>query len=255
MQMAQVRGVAAGQGLPVEAGRLIQSWSLTPDNINGSHSRVKPTLEQPFGHVATDVYARLGKRILDVILVLLTMPLTLPVIAICAFALWFEGGRPFYRQDRLGLNGRRFSILKLRTMVCDADARLEQCLAASPALRREWDETQKLKKDPRITRVGKILRMTSLDELPQLLNVLKGDMSLVGPRPMMPEQLSLYGDPRSYFALKPGITGVWQVSARNESHFSHRAQIDAVYGRTLSLRSDLTLMFRTVGVVFRGTGY
>lgn len=140
-------------------------------------------------------------------------------------------------------------------MVRDADAKLEQYLAGSSQLRREWDETQKLKKDPRITPVGRVLRVTSLDELPQLWNVLKGDMSLVGPRPMMPDQLPLYGDPRAYFALKPGITGMWQVSARNESRFSYRAQIDSVYGQDLSLRTDLSLLLRTVGVVLRGTGY
>lgn len=209
----------------------------------------------PLGDQATAVYGNVGKRVLDIVLVLLILPLALPVIVICALALWVEGGFPFYRQDRLGQHGRRFSILKLRTMVRDADALLEQYLDACPKLRREWDETQKLKQDPRITPVGRFLRASSLDELPQLWNVLKGDMSLVGPRPMMPDQLPLYGDARAYFALKPGITGVWQVSARNESHFSYRAQIDARYGQQLSMRTDLFLMLRTVGVVLRGTGY
>lgn len=235
--------------------RPLRSFALIPANINKALSQTVPGATKHLGDGGADVYAKAGKRVLDVALVLLTLPLTLPVIVLCALALWIEGGSPFYRQDRLGLQGGRFSILKLRTMVRNADSLLELYLATCPELRREWDETQKLKQDPRITRVGKVLRATSLDELPQLWNVLKGDMSLVGPRPMMPDQLPLYGDPRAYFSLKPGITGAWQVSTRNESHFSSRAQIDAVYGQHLSMRADLSLMLRTVGVVLRGTGY
>jgi lipopolysaccharide/colanic/teichoic acid biosynthesis glycosyltransferase len=255
LKMAQVGGASAGHSLPIRERLSVGSLALTPANINASYSPAIPTKVTPVDHNGTDIYARAGKRILDIALVLLTLPLTLPVIGICALALWFEGGMPFYRQDRLGQRGDRFSILKLRTMVLDADAKLELYLAGSPQLRREWDETQKLKQDPRITQVGRFLRVTSLDELPQLWNVLKGEMSLVGPRPMLPEQLPLYGDPQAYFALKPGITGMWQVSARNESRFSYRAQIDAVYCQGLSLRTDLSLLLRTVGVVLRGTGY
>ena len=140
-------------------------------------------------------------------------------------------------------------------MVRDADAVLESYLAADPEMRREWDEIQKLRHDPRITRVGAVLRKTSLDELPQLWNVLIGDMSLVGPRPMLPEQLSLYGPSGAYFSLRPGITGLWQVSARNEEVFSFRSRVDATYARSVSLRQDLVLLVKTVGVVVRRTGY
>ena len=202
-----------------------------------------------------DTYRHWGKRLLDVTLVLLSLPLTLPVIGLCALALWFEGGSPFYTQARLGRRGKTFSIFKLRTMVRDADAVLESHLAADPALRREWDITQKLKQDPRVTRVGAILRKTSLDELPQLWNVLTGEMSLVGPRPMMPDQLPLYGDASAYFALRPGITGPWQVSARNNSSFDSRGPIDADYHTYLSLGEDALLLWRTVGVVLRRTGH
>lgn len=199
-------------------------------------------------------YARSGKRALDLLLVALTLPLSLPIIAICALALWIEGGQPFYWQVRLGQRGRKFSIVKLRTMVRDADAQLAHLLAADPAIRDEWFLTQKLRQDPRITRVGQFLRATSLDELPQLWNVVKGEMSLVGPRPMLPEQLQLYGNSVFYVALKPGITGLWQVSTRNEKKFSYRARVDAAYCRSLSLGRDLLLMARTVGVVLRRTG-
>lgn len=200
-------------------------------------------------------YRKWGKRALDVALVLLSAPITVPVIAISAAALWIEGGAPFYWQDRLGRGGKRFRILKLRTMVRDAEAQLETVLAADPALRAEWEETQKLKNDPRITNVGSFLRITSLDELPQLWNVLVGDMTLVGPRPMMPQQLSLYGDPRAYYAMRPGLTGSWQVLARNDKAFKTRWVFDATYQAQHDLREDLVLLWRTVGVVMRGTGY
>lgn len=200
-------------------------------------------------------YIRFGKRLLDLLFIAISLPVTLPVITLCALALWIESGLPFYRQKRLGENGKVFHLLKLRTMVRNADEKLEQVLAANPAMRAEWDATQKLKDDPRITKVGAFLRATSLDELPQIWNVVKGEMSLVGPRPMMPDQLPLYGDPRAYFAVKPGITGLWQVSARNENRFDYRCQVDATYYQTLSLGTDIGLMFRTIGVMARRTGY
>jgi len=131
---------------------------------------------------------------------------------------------------------------------------LEYHLRKDPEARREWDEAQKLKRDPRITRIGRFLRKSSLDELPQLWNVLKGDMSLVGPRPMMVDQEALYPG-RAYFELRPGITGPWQVSDRNESSFADRARFDNQYLDSLSLSVDLTILFRTVAVVLRCTGY
>lgn len=155
---------------------------------------------------------------------------------------------------RLGKEGKRFSILKLRTMVRNADEVLEDYLASDPEMRREWDEKQKLINDPRVTRVGAALRSTSLDELPQLWNVLTGDMCLIGPRPMMPEQLDMYGNPDHYFALRPGITGLWQISARNENRFSFRNEVDAAYDQKLSLWGDIVIIFKTVGVMLRRTG-
>lgn len=204
---------------------------------------------------AKGAYRRVGKRFADIAFVLMSLPMTLPIIALCAIALWIEGGQPFYRQNRLGEGGKVFSIWKLRTMCRDADKMLETYLEADPDLRREWDLTQKLKHDPRITRVGAFLRKTSLDELPQFLNVLLGEMSVVGPRPMMPEQLPLYRNPQPYFDMRPGITGEWQVSDRNETSFAHRSVIDTRYHAQLSLKVDLRILFQTVGVVLRRTGY
>ena len=194
------------------------------------------------------------KRAFDTLVVLLSAPFTLPVVLIASIALWLEGGSPFYRQQRIGRGGKEFSILKLRTMVRNADKVLEDTLASDPALRAEWDSLQKLIKDPRVTRVGAFLRATSLDELPQLWNVLRGDMSLVGPRPMMPQQEAMYGDMRAYNALRPGITGKWQISARNGNTFSYRNEVDGAYEQTLSFGNDMAILVKTVGVVVRQTG-
>lgn len=229
-------------------------------NINASVVQMARSAEQRglYGrsqHGKDGPYAAAGKRALDLLLVMMILPVALPIILFSAIALWIESGLPFYSQDRLGQHGKRFRIYKLRTMVRNADSCLKDHLDRDPALRREWDETQKLKNDPRITRVGRALRMSSMDELPQLWNVFTGDMSLVGPRPMLPEQLPLYGDASAYFAVKPGITGLWQVSSRNESSFASRAQADADYLRSMGLQLDLTLIWRTVGVVAKGTGY
>lgn len=185
----------------------------------------------------------------------LAAPFWLPVIALAALMI-FAGDRksPFYTQERLGRHGKVFRLLKLRTMVVDADRRLETYLAGNSEARAEWDTSQKLKNDPRITAVGNFLRKTSLDELPQLFNVLTGDMSLVGPRPIMVSQETLYpGD--HYYEMRPGLTGLWQVSDRNECKFAERVQFDDSYYAALSLKTDLNIMFRTFGVIARGTGY
>jgi len=182
-----------------------------------------------------------------------SVPVVLPLVAILALLVALDGANPFYRQQRVGRNGKVFSILKIRTMVPDAEHTLEAHLASNADARREWDHKQKLSDDPRITRLGAILRKASLDELPQLWNVLRGDMSLIGPRPMMVEQRALYPGV-AYYHMRPGITGLWQVSERNESSFAERATFDTAYYNDLSLKTDLSILARTVGVVLRGTG-
>lgn len=197
---------------------------------------------------------RLGfKRALDVLVVLAAAPFVVPLILIMAFAVAIDGGKPFYTQDRVGRGGRIFRMWKLRSMVVDADARMVAHLAENPEARREWDETQKLRDDPRITRLGQFLRKSSMDELPQLWNVLTGDMSLVGPRPMMPCQKALYPC-TAYYELRPGITGYWQTAGRNKTTFAARAHFDAAYERDLSLATDMAILVRTVSVVVKGTG-
>jgi len=206
------------------------------------------------GH-ARSVYRRHAKRAMDIAIVLLAaLPAALIILISAAMLILREGGSPFYRQERIGMNGRIFGMWKLRTMVKGADLVLESYLAQNPAARVEWDRHQKLKNDPRITSFGHFLRRTSLDELPQLWNVLTGDMSIVGPRPMMCNQRALYPG-TEYYVMRPGITGFWQTSSRNDSSFHERAGYDQEYYRMLSLRTDLQIIGRTFGVVLRGTGH
>jgi exopolysaccharide production protein ExoY len=199
-------------------------------------------------------YRRIFKRLLDVTAIAIAAPIVAPLVAGLAIGVALQGGQPFYSQSRVGRDGRIFRMWKLRSMVTDADARMAGYLGANPAAKAEWDATQKLRDDPRITPFGRFLRRSSLDELPQLWNVLTGDMTLVGPRPMMPCQQGLYpGD--AYYLMRPGITGYWQTAGRNRTTFAARAAFDAAYEQHVTLRTDMQIMARTVGVVLRGTGY
>lgn len=215
-----------------------------------THGPAGVVLPQPPGF-----YHRVLKRPIDVALVLLAAPIILPVVLLMALLIFLhDGHRPFYWSERVGRGGRTFHMLKLRSMVPDANARLQAYLASDAEAAEEWTRTQKLKYDPRITRFGRMLRKTSLDELPQFWNVFKGDMALVGPRPMMPDQRPIYPG-WAYYTLRPGVTGPWQVSDRNECEFARRADFDLDYHRDLSFVNDLRLLAKTVGVVLRGTGY
>ena len=204
--------------------------------------------------ISFKLYKNIFKRGLDIVLVILAAPIAIPIVALMAAVVALDGASPFFLQRRIGKDGRIFNMLKIRTMIPDAQARLEAYLDSNEDARREWDSTQKLKEDVRITPIGKLLRKSSLDELPQLWNVLRGEMSLVGPRPMMEDQAPLYPG-SAYYALRPGITGLWQISERNESTFAARAKFDTDYFSDLSLKSDLSILARTVSVVLRCTGY
>jgi len=202
---------------------------------------------------AAGIYRRFAKRALDIAIVaVVSLPVAM-VVLLLALLVATDGRSPFYMQARVGRGGRLFRMVKLRTMVWQADRVLDGYLASNPAARAEWDRDQKLRHDPRVTRIGALLRRSSLDELPQLWNVLRGDMSIVGPRPMMDSQRAIYPG-TEYYAMRPGITGFWQVSVRNESSFSERAAFDRRYFHELSLRTDLGVIWRTVGVVLRATG-
>ncbi len=229
--------------------------TIQDTSIPGKGHRSKVVPEVPrFSAEPSRAYPKLFKRLTDILFVLLALPIVLPLILILAAFSGLDGSNPFYGQRRIGRNGRVFTMWKLRTMVPNAHALLEDHLNSNMLARLEWEATQKLKDDPRITPFGSFLRKTSLDELPQLWNVLIGEMSLVGPRPMMPEQRDLYpGD--ACFALRPGITGSWQISERNSSTFASRAEYDAAYAQELTFRNDLGILFATVGVVVKATGY
>jgi len=210
----------------------------------------KPTIAaQP----KTGLYRSFFKQALDTAIILLSAPVVLPLVATLALIIALGGGKPFYAQDRIGKNGRVFRMWKLRSMVADAEEKLQSYLAANPEMRAEWDSKQKLLNDPRVTPIGHIIRKTSIDELPQLFNVFRGDMSLVGPRPMMVEQRDMYPG-SDYYELRPGITGFWQITDRNKTSFAERAFHDARYNARVSLVTDLKVLWSTVRVVLRGTG-
>lgn len=220
-----------------------------PDSVGASLTSDRRGLAKQSG-----AYGTFGKRFIELVLVLVTLPIWATIIAGIALVAARDGHSPFYRQERVGKDGRIFRMWKLRSMVPDADQLLAEHLASNSEARVEWETTQKLKNDPRITTFGRLIRRSSLDELPQLFNVLIGDMSLVGPRPMMVSQTSMYPG-SAYFLLRPGMTGFWQISDRNECEFKDRAGFDTKYFREMSLWTDVSIMARTIHVVFRCTGY
>ncbi|MFP4274111.1 MAG: sugar transferase [Paracoccaceae bacterium] len=223
------------------------------DSMSAHASAATVGCASPFDLVDRGLYRGVIKRVLDLSLVLVALVPTALILGVFALLIARDGHSPFYRQERVGRDGRIFGMWKLRSMVPDADRLLDAHLAADPEARQEWERQQKLRHDPRITRIGHLIRKTSLDELPQLFNVLTGDMSLVGPRPMMPSQREIYPG-IAYYAMRPGITGYWQCSVRNECSFSERALYDTRYFEDISFKTDLLVLLRTLRVVLLGTG-
>lgn len=212
-------------------------------------------LSQPSTLQPTEsLYELIGKRLIDLTIVFLLAPVVLPLLGLILALTWIEGGSPLFVQRRVGRGGREFRCWKVRTMVADADRVLADLLRQDPGAALEWQRHQKLAHDPRVTGLGRRLRRTSLDELPQLWNVVNGTMSLVGPRPFTPEQRMLYSGGQAYFALRPGITGLWQVSQRHTGSFTDRIPLDEEYGRRIGLMVDLAILWRTFAVVLRATG-
>ena len=198
---------------------------------------------------------RILKRIFDVVTSLGLLCLLSPLLFWIALSIRRSGTPALFSHPRVGQSGRIFPCYKFRTMVLDADNVLQYLLDTDEVMRAEWNQEFKLKSDPRVTRIGRFLRETSLDELPQIWNVLKGDMSLVGPRPVVPEELQRYGDARSlYLQVRPGITGLWQISGRNNVDYSYRVALDTWYVRNWSLWYDLAILVKTVSVVFGRKG-
>jgi exopolysaccharide production protein ExoY len=195
-------------------------------------------------------------RIADLVLAGGLILFVAPLLVIIALAIWaHDGGPAIFAQTRIGRDGRRFKCLKFRTMVVGAEARLQALLARDPVARQEWEADQKLRHDPRITALGRFLRKSSLDELPQLFNVLRGEMSLVGPRPIVESEIAKYGRwYRHYCGAVPGITGLWQVSGRNKTTYERRVQLDALYVDTRTPLLDLWIAVRTVRVLLTREG-
>lgn len=197
-----------------------------------------------------------AKRAVDFLGAALALLVTSPFLLVIAVAIRLDSPGPvFYRQTRVGRGGRRFECLKFRTMVCGADEILKDLLAEDPELRQQYGVYRKLRNDPRVTRVGRFLRRFSLDELPQIINVLQGHMSLVGPRPCLPDETELYGkDLEVCTRVRPGITGLWQVSGRNETAFEERVRLEVWYVENWSLRGDLDIILKTLGAVLGQRG-
>ncbi|MET3470206.1 lipopolysaccharide/colanic/teichoic acid biosynthesis glycosyltransferase [Novosphingobium sp. 1529] len=210
-------------------------------------------------HPASDpriARAEAWTRAIDVIMAFGALVVFLPLmLAIAALVRFSDGGPVLFRHRRVGAGGRHFACLKFRSMCVDADARLRHVLETDPAARAEWEATHKLQNDPRITAVGRLLRKSSLDELPQLINVLRGDMSLVGPRPIVDAEVVRYGRHfAAYCAVRPGVTGLWQVARRHDTTYRRRVACDRLYRRARSLRLYFRILILTVPSVILARG-
>ena len=196
------------------------------------------------------------KRCVDILASLALLIFLAP--ALVAIAVWVRldsKGPVLFTHERIGLGGRKFKCLKYRSMAVDAEARLQRLLSGDARLAMQWRQAQKLRDDPRVTKAGRVLRCTSLDELPQLINVLRGDMSLVGPRPIVEAEIARYGAAiAEYQAMKPGITGLWQVSGRSDATYVERVRMDVQYARTWSFFGDIALLLKTIPAVLLRRG-
>lgn len=243
-------------------GRLIDDAMESPP----ANGRAAPSLRVPFVDGSTPAFSEcqvgrrrrrlmLVKRLFDVLASVVLLIVLAPVFGVIAFLVAMSGAPVVYRHQRIGRGGVLFRCLKFRTMVPDSDRVLAAHLAADPGAGHEWRGARKLKADPRVTRFGAWLRRSSLDELPQLINVVRGEMSLVGPRPITVDELARYGVGAAYYLEStPGITGLWQVSGRNDLDFRRRVQLDCWYVRNWSLWHDVVILMKTPRVVILGAG-
>lgn len=225
-------------GSGIEASRLSSAWQAI--------DAVEPVA----------VYASNGKRAVDLAVAIPALIFVAPIMGAIALAVKLgDEGPALFRQPRCGVKGETFECLKFRTMRKDAAERLERLLATDPEARAEWDRYQKLRKDPRVTAIGSFLRKTSLDELPQLWNILKGEMSIIGPRPITTGEIQRYGRNFHYYtAAKPGVIGMWQVNGRNKLTYDERVELDIKYTREWTFWTDIKIMAKAVPAVLFGGG-
>lgn len=229
--------------MPVINGELISSI-----HHKGMAFYVRNNLLSPFD--------RIVKKIFDFCMAIVLIVVFSPVLlALYALVYISTNGKPLFKHERIGKNGLKFKIYKFRTMYLDAEEKLQELLENCEECKQEWESDFKLKNDPRITKIGRFLRKTSLDELPQLINVIRGEMSLVGPRPIIEKEVEKYASYFDYFkAVKPGITGLWQVSGRNDIDYDERVQLDVWYTRNWSIELDLQILIKTIVVVLSKKG-
>ena len=198
---------------------------------------------------------RLAKRLIDLVMSSSALVVFGPAMILTALLIRYGGGPALFRHERIGINGKPFSCLKFRTMCVDSDQKLTAHLEQNPDAAREWGENQKLKDDPRITFVGRFLRKWSIDELPQLLNVLRGEMSIVGPRPIVRSEVEKYAEHFALYAsVRPGITGLWQISGRSGTSYAERVLLDKKYVETQSVLGDIRIIALTIPAVFGARG-
>ena len=204
----------------------------------------------------TDLYRDFLKRAFDILFALFLLPFIAPVLLLLMALIKLDSKGPaVFESERVGKDGVKFKCLKLRTMCLGADKKLEDILKSKTEFQVEYNKYRKLRNDPRITRVGKFLRSTSLDEVPQVFNVLKGEMSFVGPRPALEEEISKYGALfKEYKSVLPGITGMWQVSGRNNTCFDERVRLDVLYRKQLNFMLDLKIIAKTLPVALKRSG-
>ena len=198
---------------------------------------------------------RASKRVFDIVFSIFCLIAFAPVFLILYILVTRDGGPAFYGHERIGRNGEKFKCLKFRSMAINSQELLQKLLDKDPDIRLEWETTFKLKNDPRVTKIGNFLRKTSLDELPQLINILKGEMSTVGPRPVTADELPMYDQFLSYYlASRPGLTGLWQVSGRNDVDYDTRVQMDTAYVKNWSFFQDIIIILKTIIVVLKKDG-
>jgi exopolysaccharide production protein ExoY len=235
-------------------------WGVKVETMRG---RVSAALSPSFEGIDTRILRRIEqagqskfKRLFDFSAALAILLCVSPLLVLIGCIIALGHGRPIlFSHKRIGRGGRTFGCLKFRTMVHDGDQILSQHFAANPAAKAEWNATRKLKDDPRVTRMGAFLRKSSIDELPQLVNVLRGDMSLVGPRPIVRDEVGYYGSQiADYERVRPGLTGPWQVAGRNNVSFDMRVALDSEYASKVSFSRDLAILFRTIPAVLRSNG-
>ncbi|WP_428374973.1 sugar transferase [Lichenicoccus sp.] len=201
--------------------------------------------------------AAIAKRATDIVVAILLIVIVSPVLLAIWIVVRADGGPALFRHERIGQGGARFACLKFRSMTLRSDAVLLRHLSENPQAQVEWAESRKLRHDPRVTGIGRVLRGYSLDELPQLVNVLRGEMSLVGPRPVVQSELDEFYGPEGkvcYLSVRPGLTGLWQVTGRSGTDYERRVALDTHYVRKMSAMSDAMILLRTVAVVFSQKG-